>query len=311
MSSSQDNLDIAAVKAYLRDLQQRIMDTVVQTDGQCQAKVDVWEKPKEDALQGQGVTQIVENGAVFERAGCGFSDVQGLRLPPSATQHRPELAGAPFEAAGVSLVFHPRNPYVPTVHMNVRMIVAKPTNGAAPVAWFGGGMDLTPYYGFTEDAVHFHQTCKSALSPFGEDLYPRVKVWCDGYFRNHHRGEQRGIGGIFFDDFSELGMARSFDMLQSVADAFIGAYFPIVERRMQTPYGEREREHQLNRRGRYVEFNLVWDRGTHFGLQSGGRTESILLSMPPLVSWGYQRMPQADSPEARLLTDFLTPRDWV
>ena len=310
MSSQTAQLDIAGVKTYLRALQQRIMDTVVQTDGACEVVVDPWQKPPGETLQGQGVTQIVEGGAVFERAGCGFSDVSGPRLPPSATQHRPELAGAPFEATGVSLVFHPRNPYVPTVHMNVRMIVVTPAQGE-PVAWFGGGMDLTPYYGFEDDAVHFHQTCQQALAPFGPELYPRFKTWCDTYFRNHHRGEQRGIGGIFFDDFSELGMAQSFAMLQNVAEAFIPAYFPIVQRRQTMIYGERERDHQLNRRGRYVEFNLVWDRGTHFGLQSGGRTESILLSMPPMVSWAYQRTPEAGSAEARLLTDFLTPRDWV
>jgi coproporphyrinogen III oxidase len=309
--NAEQTLDIAAVKTYLRNLQQCIMDQVVRTDGACAVTVDAWEKSKDEPLQGRGVTQIVEGGAVFERAGCGFSDVQGLRLPPSATQHRPELAGAPFEATGVSLVFHPRNPYVPTVHMNVRMIVATPKGGGAPVAWFGGGMDLTPYYGFEEDAAHFHRSCKEALEPYGDELYPRFKVWCDSYFCNQHRGEQRGVGGIFFDDFSELGMAGSFAMLQSVADAFVPAYFPIVERRVNMAYGERERDHQLNRRGRYVEFNLVWDRGTHFGLQSGGRTESILLSMPPLVSWGYQRTPEAGSPEARLLTDFLVPRDWV
>jgi coproporphyrinogen III oxidase len=211
---------------------------------------------------------------------------------------------------GVSLVFHPRNPYVPTVHMNVRMIAAKP-EGRAPVAWFGGGMDLTPYYGFDEDAVHFHQSCKDALTPFGEALHPRFKTWCDDYFCNKHRHEQRGVGGIFFDDFSELGMDQSFAMLQSVADSLQTAYMPIVMRRKDTPYGERERDFQLYRRGRYVEFNLVWDRGTHFGLQSGGRTESILLSMPPEVRWSYQRKDEAGSPEERLLSHFLVPKDWV
>jgi len=247
---------------------------------------------------------------VFERAGCGFSHVRGPKLPPSATQHRPELAGAPFEAMGMSLVFHPRNPYVPTVHMNVRMIAATPAHGKT-VAWFGGGMDLTPYYGFEEDAQHFHQVCHDALQPFGEGLYPRFKTWCDDYFCNKHRSEQRGIGGIFFDDFSELGFERSFEMLQSVGDALLDAYLPIVDRRVNTPYGERERNHQLYRRGRYVEFNLVWDRGTHFGLQSGGRTESILLSMPPLVSWAYQHQSEVGTPEHALLHDFLVPRDWL
>jgi len=236
--------------------------------------------------------------------------VTGPQLPPSATQHRPELTGAPFEAMGVSLVFHPRNPHVPTVHMNVRTIAAKP-EGKDPVAWFGGGMDLTPYYGHDEDAAHFHQTCKNALDPFDPQLYPRFKVWCDQYFCNKHRNEQRGIGGVFFDDFAELGMVRSFEMLQSVADAFLQAYLPIVHRRKDLPWTERERDFQLYRRGRYVEFNLVWDRGTHFGLQSGGRTESILLSMPPEVRWSYQRQDPAGSPEARLLSHFLVPRDWV
>ena len=306
---SEESLNLNVIRPYLMGLQQRIMDQVAAVDGTA-AQVDPWSKDPGDLLQGDGITQIFEGGPVFERAGCGFSHVRGPKLPPSATQHRPELAGAPFEAMGVSLVFHPRNPYVPTVHMNVRAIVARPAESSA-VAWFGGGMDLTPYYGFDEDAVHFHRTCRDALAPFGENLYPRFKRWCDEYFCNHHRKEQRGVGGIFFDDFAELGMQRSFEMLQSVGDAFIGAYFPIVSRRQDTPYGEREREHQLLRRGRYVEFNLVWDRGTHFGLQSGGRTESILLSMPSLVSWGYQRQPEAGSPEAELLTRYLTPRDWV
>jgi len=249
---------------------------------------------------------------VFERAGCGFSHVRGPRLPPSATQHRPELAGAPFEAMGVSLVFHPRNPYVPTVHMNVRMLAATPLGeGAEPVCWFGGGMDLTPFYGFDEDAVHFHQTCKDAMAPFGDDKYPRFKRWCDEYFYLKHRQEQRGIGGVFFDDFQELGLSQSFAMMQSVGDSFLQAYLPIVQRRKDSTFGERERDFQLYRRGRYVEFNLVWDRGTHFGLQSGGRTESILMSMPPLASWSYQRPNEAGSPEERLYKEFLVPREWV
>ena len=231
-------------------------------------------------------------------------------MPPSATQHRPELSGAPFEAVGVSLVFHPRNPMVPTVHMNVRMIAATP-KGGQPVCWFGGGMDLTPYYGFEEDAEHFHRTCKAALDPFGVDKYPRFKKWCDEYFYLKHRDEQRGIGGVFFDDFSELGFEGSFAMMRSVGDAFLDAYLPIVDRRKTLPSGEREREFQLYRRGRYVEFNLVWDRGTHFGLQSGGRSESILLSMPPLVSWSYQRQEAPGSHEAQLYSDFLVRKDWV
>jgi len=247
---------------------------------------------------------------VFERAGCGFSHVTGPKLPPSATHDRPELSGAPFEAMGVSLVFHPRNPYAPTVHMNVRMLSAKTADGKT-VAWFGGGMDLTPYYGFEEDAVHFHATCRDALTPFGAQLYPRFKTWCDDYFCLKHRNEQRGIGGIFFDDFSELGSEQSFAMVQSVGDALLKAYLPIVERRMNTPYGERERAHQLYRRGRYVEFNLVWDRGTHFGLQSGGRTESILLSMPPMVSWSYQHQAEAGTPEHDLMQRFIVRREWL
>jgi len=298
-----------SVREYLIGLQSRIVEAVAQKDGGTFVS-DAWEKAPGEQLQGNGITKILENGAVFERAGCGFSHVQGPKLPPSATQHRPELSGAPFEAMGVSLVFHPRNPYVPTVHMNVRMIAATPTNGDT-VAWFGGGMDLTPYYGFTEDAVHFHQTCKDALQPYGSDLYTRFKTWCDDYFCLKHRDEQRGVGGVFFDDFSELGFDNSFAMLRSVADAFLPAYMPIVERHEKTAYGEKERAHQLYRRGRYVEFNLVWDRGTHFGLQSGGRTESILLSMPPLVSWSYQHHDEPGTPEYALTHEFLVRRDWL
>ena len=306
---SNHSFDTAQVRQYLTGLQDRITQAVADLDGGTFVS-DSWEKPSGERLQGQGITRILEGGTTFERAGCGFSHVRGPQLPPSATQHRPELAGAPFEAMGVSLVFHPRNPYVPTVHMNVRMIAAHP-QGQPSVAWFGGGMDLTPYYGFDEDAVHFHQTCKQALEPFGPELYPRFKTWCDEYFCNKHRQEQRGIGGVFFDDFSELGMQRSFEMLQSVGDAFLPAYLPIVHKREDTEWGEREREFQLYRRGRYVEFNLVWDRGTHFGLQSGGRAESILLSMPPLVSWSYQREDAPGTPEARLISHFLVPKDWV
>ena len=302
-------IDSPAVRRFLLDLQARITDAVADLDGHAFV-ADSWQKAAAEPLQGQGITQILEQGRVFERAGCGFSHVRGPKLPPSATQHRPELAGAPFEAMGVSLVFHPRNPYVPTVHMNVRMLVATPASGL-PACWFGGGMDLTPYYGFEEDAVHFHQTCKAALIPFGGDKYPRFKTWCDEYFYLKHRDEQRGIGGVFFDDFQELGFDGSFAMLRSVADSFLPAYLPIVERRKDTVYGERERDFQLHRRGRYVEFNLVWDRGTHFGLQSGGRTESILMSMPPLVSWSYQRPLEAGSAEERLHKEFLIRRDWL
>lgn len=304
--------DLSNVRTFLLGLQERITSAIAAIDGQ-PFVADHWKKQPGELLQGNGITQILEQGQVFERAGCGFSHVRGPRLPPSATQHRPELTGAAFEAMGVSLVFHPRNPYVPTVHMNVRMLAATPANSNddAPVCWFGGGMDLTPYYGFEEDAVHFHQTCKDALDPFGSDKYPRFKKWCDDYFYLKHRQEQRGVGGIFFDDFQELGLNQSFAMMQSVADSFLQAYLPIVEKRQDLAYSERERDFQLHRRGRYVEFNLVWDRGTHFGLQSGGRTESILMSMPPLVSWSYQRKIEPESAEERLYKEFLIKRDWI
>jgi coproporphyrinogen III oxidase len=297
------------MRAYLLGLQSSITNRMAALDGGS-FLTDAWEKPPGEKLQGQGITQILENGAVLERAGCGFSHVRGPQLPPSATQHRPQLAGAPFEAMGVSLVFHPRNPYAPTVHMNVRMIVAAP-EGGEPVCWFGGGMDLTPIYGFEEDAVHFHRTCHTALAPFGDDKYPRFKQWCDEYFFLKHRQEPRGIGGVFFDDFCELGTEGSLAMVQAVGSAFLDAYVPILQRRKDTPYGERERAFQLYRRGRYVEFNLVWDRGTHFGLQSGGRTESILLSMPPLASWSYQHQPEAGSAEDALTREFLVARAWI
>ena len=306
---SLDQPDVEVVRDYLLGLQARITADVTAIDGGTFV-VDAWQKAPGEMLQGNGVTQILEGGPVFERAGCGFSHVRGPRLPPSATQHRPELSGAPFEAMGVSLVFHPRNPYVPTVHMNVRMLAAQGADGKT-VCWFGGGMDLTPYYGFDEDAQHFHATCKAALTPFGEDKYPRFKTWCDEYFVLKHRAEQRGVGGVFFDDFSELGFERSLAMMQAVGNGLLSAYMPIVRRRQDTVYGERERAFQLYRRGRYVEFNLVWDRGTHFGLQSGGRTESILLSMPPLASWSYQQVPEPGSPEAALYSRFLVPRDWA
>jgi coproporphyrinogen III oxidase len=301
--------DPSTVRSFLLELQERITSAVAEMDGR-PFVADRWQKEEGEPLQGSGITKILEQGRIFERAGCGFSHVYGPKLPPSATQHRPELAGAPFEAMGVSLVFHPRNPYVPTVHMNVRMLVATPKSGA-PACWFGGGMDLTPYYGFEEDALHFHRTCSAALAPFGDDKYPRFKKWCDEYFYLKHRDEQRGIGGVFFDDFQELGLDGSFAMMRSVADAFLPAYLPIVERRKDMAYGERERDFQIYRRGRYVEFNLVWDRGTHFGLQSGGRTESILLSMPPLVSWSYRRKLEAGSAEERLHKEFLIRRDWL
>ena len=300
---------VEQVRAFLLGLQERITGAVAAMDDQVFVS-DTWEKAPGEPLQGNGITRILEGGLLFERAGCGFSHVRGPKLPPSATQHRPELSGAPFEAMGVSLVFHPRNPYVPTVHMNVRMISAGHP-GQESVCWFGGGMDLTPFYGFEEDAQHFHATCRGAVQPFGDDKYPHFKKWCDEYFYLKHRDEQRGIGGIFFDDFSEGGFATGFALMQSVGNAFLPAYMPVVERRKEMVSGDRERAFQLYRRGRYVEFNLVWDRGTHFGLQSGGRTESILLSMPPLASWAYQSVPAPGSPEDVLYTHFLPRRDWV
>ena len=297
------------VRTYLTDLQRRITGACARVDGG-EFAADAWKKSVGEPLQGDGITMILEDGAVFERAGCGFSHVTGPRLPASATQHRPELAGAAFEAMGVSLVFHPRNPYAPTVHMNVRMLSAQPASGERAF-WFGGGMDLTPYYGFEADAVHFHRVCRKALQPFGDDKYLRFKTWCDEYFYLKHRNEQRGVGGIFFDDFSEAGFDGGFGLMQSVGDAFLDAYLPILELRRATAYGERERAFQLYRRGRYVEFNLVWDRGTHFGLQSGGRTESILMSMPPLASWSYRSEAVPGSAEDDLYKKFLVRRAWL
>jgi coproporphyrinogen III oxidase len=297
------------IRTYLFGLQQRIVAAAEAEDGKAFLS-DAWTREPGGKLEGDGLSRLVEEGHLFERAGCNFSHVKGRALPPSATQHRPELAGAPFEAMGVSLVFHPRNPYVPTVHMNLRALCAQPA-GSDAMSWFGGGMDLTPAYGFEDDAAHFHRTCRDALAPFGAALYPRFKQWCDEYFYLKHRQEPRGIGGIFFDDFAELGPERSFAMLRAVGDAFLEAYLPIVRRRRDMPYGERERDFQAWRRGRYVEFNLVWDRGTLFGLQSGGRTESILMSMPPLVKWRYDWHPAPGSPEARLASEFLRPRDWA
>jgi coproporphyrinogen III oxidase len=302
-------MTIASVREYLLELQERITSTISAVDGTA-FTVDRWKKAKGEPLQGNGITQILENGNVFERAGCGFSHVRGRKLPSSATQNRPELNGAPFEALGVSLVFHPLNPYAPTVHMNIRMLAAKASDGKT-VCWFGGGMDLTPYYGFEEDAVHFHSVCKSAVEPFGADKYPKFKAWCDDYFFLKHRDEQRGIGGIFFDDFAEGGFKNGLALIKSVGDSFLDAYLPLLSRRSDMPYSQRQRDFQLYRRGRYVEFNLVWDRGTHFGLQSGGRTESILMSMPPLVSWAYNRKSRAGSPEDDLYKKFLVRRDWI
>ncbi len=301
-------MNIPAVRTCLLELQARIVAALQAADGKAFAS-DGWAREPGAALEGDGLSRLVENGGLFERGGCNFSHVKGRALPPSATAHRAELAGAPFEALGVSLVLHPRNPYVPTVHMNVRCFAALPP-GRDPVFWFGGGMDLTPYYGFEEDAVHFHRVNRDALAPFGAGLYPRFKRWCDEYFFLKHRNEPRGIGGVFFDDFAELGFEGSFAMMQAVGESFLDAYLPIVARRRDTPSGEREREFQLYRRGRYVEFNLVFDRGTLFGLQSGGRTESILMSMPPVVTWRYDWKPEPGTPEARLYSDFLRPRDW-
>ncbi|RKP43753.1 oxygen-dependent coproporphyrinogen oxidase [Trinickia fusca] len=301
--------DATPVRAYLQGLQTRIADALGALDGKPFTR-DAWERPAGERLAGGGVTTILEDGALIERGGIGFSDVRGGALPPSASASRPQLAGRGFEAMGVSLVMHPRNPYCPTAHMNVRLLCAT-KEGEAPVFWFGGGMDLTPYYAFEEDAVHFHRVCRDALAPFGAELYPRFKHWCDDYFFLKHRNETRGVGGIFYDDFDELGFERSFEMMRSVGDAFIEAYLPILEKRHATPYGERERAFQGYRRGRYVEFNLVYDRGTLFGLQSGGRTESILLSMPPMANWRYNWQPEAGSPEARLYSDFLKPREWL
>ena len=297
--------DIAKVKTWLTSLQERIVSAAEKIDGK-QFIRDSWERPE----GGGGVSRLIEEGNVLERGGVGFSHVKGMSLPPSAAANRPEVAGQPWEAMGVSLVFHPRNPYAPTVHMNVRFFTTTSTEHE-PVWWFGGGMDLTPYYGFQEDAKHFHQTCHDALAVYGSDLHDRFKKWCDDYFYLKHRKEARGVGGIFYDDFNEAGFEKSFAMTQSVGDSFINAYLPLLERRKDTPYGERERDFQAYRRGRYVEFNLVFDRGTLFGLQSGGRTESILMSMPPIVKWRYDWHPEAGSPEAKLYTDFLPHRDWL
>jgi coproporphyrinogen III oxidase len=298
-------MDIGPVKDYLAGLQDWIVDRLEALDGN-KFRRDAWTRPE----GGGGISCLIEDGNLFERGGVNFSHVTGIALPASATAARPELAGRSFQAMGVSLVLHPRNPYVPTVHMNVRFFVAE-SPGEAPVSWFGGGMDLTPYYGFEEDAVHFHRTCREALNPFGPEAHGRFKKWCDEYFYLKHRKEPRGIGGIFFDDLSEPDFDTCFGLVRSVGDHLVDAYVPIVERRRDLPFGESERDFQAYRRGRYVEFNLVYDRGTLFGLQSGGRTESILMSLPPVVKWRYDWKPEPGTPEARLYTDFLTARDWV
>ncbi len=294
-----------AVKAFLMQLQEDIVHGLEQADGKTFLR-DEWQR----AEGGGGRSCLVEEGHLFERGGVNFSHVHGNRLPAAASAAHPEVAGASFEAMGVSLVLHPRNPYVPTTHFNVRCFVAT-KEGQEPIWWFGGGMDLTPYYGFEEDAVHFHAECRNSLAPFGEDLYPRLKKECDEYFFLKHRNEARGVGGIFYDDFNELGFEKSFAMTRSVGEHFLKAYLPIVARRRELPYGERERDFQAYRRSRYVEFNLIYDRGTIFGLQSNGRTESILMSMPPIVKWRYCWEPEAGTPEAQLYTDFLPPKNWL
>ena len=298
-------MDIAPIRDYFTGLQNSIVGELEAADGST-FLTDAWDRPQ----GGGGVSRLVEEGKLFERGGVNFSHVKGEQMPASATAHRPELAGRRWEAMGVSLVLHPRNPYCPTAHMNVRFFVAV-KEGEAPVWWFGGGMDLTPYYGYEEDASHFHRCCRDTLAPFGADVHARYKKWCDDYFFLKHRNEARGVGGVFFDDLSEGGFNRCFDLTQAVGNSFTSAYLPIIARRRDTPYGERERDFQAYRRGRYVEFNLVWDRGTLFGLQSGGRTESILMSLPPVVKWRYSWQPEPGSAEAKLYSDFLPPRDWL
>jgi coproporphyrinogen III oxidase len=299
-----------SVRVWLRVLQDRLSQALEAADGGARFREDAWDRDGARGLRGVGRTRILREGAVFEQAGINFSHVVGERLPPSATARRPELAGRGFEAMGVSLVVHPHNPYVPTSHANVRFFRAA-GDEAESAWWFGGGFDLTPYYGFEEDCVHWHRVAQAACAPFGPEVHPRYKQWCDDYFFLRHRNEPRGIGGLFFDDLNEGGFERCFAFLRSVGDHYPLAYLPLVERRRATPYGAREREFQLYRRGRYVEFNLVYDRGTLFGLQSGGRTESILISLPPRVRWEYDWRPEPGSPEARLHDVFLQPRDWL
>ena len=301
-----DNNAIEQVKSYLLGLQNSICAALADEDGEAGFLEDSWLRPE----GGGGCSRVLTEGAVFEKAGVNFSHVLGESLPATASALRPELAGRGFQAMGVSLVIHPHNPYVPTSHANVRLFVAE-KDGVEPVWWFGGGFDLTPFYGNEEDCRHWHETSRAACQPFGEDVYARFKTWCDDYFYIKHRAEPRGVGGLFFDDLNEWDFATSFAFLRSVGDAYLQAYLPIVQRRKQQPYGERERQFQLYRRGRYVEFNLVYDRGTLFGLQSNGRTESILMSMPPLVRWDYDYQPAAGSEESRLTEYYLTGRDWL
>ena len=296
--------NIDQVNAYLIALQNRICVELEQLDGKAEFLRDAWERPD----GGGGESRVLAGGGIFEQAGVNFSHVYGDKMPPSATRNRPELAGKRFQAVGVSLVLHPRNPYVPTTHANFRFFSAGENK---PIWWFGGGFDLTPYYPFHEDVVHWHQVARAACEPFGDGLYPRYKQWCDEYFYLKHRNETRGVGGLFFDDVNEQGFEKSFAFVQSVGDAFLRAYKPIVEKRVSHPFGERQRDFQRYRRGRYVEFNLIYDRGTLFGLQSGGRTESILMSLPPEVRWAYNWRPEPGSPEEKLYTDYLRPRDWL
>ena len=300
--------NITAVRDYFLGLQDRICQQLEIVDGQEQFVEDAWQRA--DGLAGGGRTRVLSNGAIIEQGGVNFSHVRGISMPASATANRPELAGRSFEAIGVSLVIHPHNPYVPTSHANVRFFIAE-KEGEEPIWWFGGGYDLTPYYGFERDVIHWHQTAKNACDQFGEDIYPKYKKWCDEYFYLQHRDETRGVGGLFFDDLNEGGFEHCFNFLQSIGDSFTQAYVPIMERRKNTPFGERERGFQLYRRGRYVEFNLVYDRGTLFGLQSGGRTESILMSLPPLVKWRYNWQPEPETDEAKLYEVFLKPQDWL
>ncbi|WP_299231950.1 oxygen-dependent coproporphyrinogen oxidase [uncultured Halomonas sp.] len=294
------------VKIYLLDLQERLCSALAAVDGGAVFHEDAWQRPG----GGGGRSRVIEKGRVFEKGGVNFSHVYGEQLPPSATAARPELTGRSFHAVGVSWVLHPENPHVPTSHGNVRFLIAEKP-GETPVWWFGGGFDLTPFYPAHEDVVHWHRVARDACAPFGEEVYPRYKAWCDDYFYLKHRDETRGVGGLFFDDLNEWGFERSFAFQRAVGDAFLEAYLPIVKRRVDTPWSERERDFQLYRRGRYVEFNLVWDRGTLFGLQSGGRTESILMSMPPLASWEYDWHPTPGSAEECLYRDYLRPRDWL
>jgi len=295
------------VKNYLQALQNRIVAELEQIDGKRAFDRDAWDRPG----GGGGTSCVLVDGGVFEQAGVGYSHVFGDQLPPSATKARPELAGRGFEAIGVSLVLHPRNPYIPTTHANFRFFTTDSDESSKPIWWFGGGYDLTPFYPFHDDVVHWHNVAKAACDPFGDDLYPRFKKSCDEYFYLPHRGETRGVGGLFFDDLNDKGFDRNFEFWQSVADSFLPAYKPIVAKRKSHPFGDRQREFQLYRRGRYVEFNLIYDRGTLFGLQSGGRTESILMSLPPRVRWQYGWKPEAGSPEENLMTHYLHARDWL